>query len=228
MGVNGCHILDLGCLTESAPPAHNETQTVCHECKKPFTFLDRKHHCRHCGNTFCNADSTKRIAIPKYGFHSRVRVCDTCYETVAVELESSEVVIKLLELTGEKPDAADGVGATGPTIAAHAQAMAQLKARGNLTPSAHKRTSLFRSALAPADEKKRFTLPSINKPHLFALKNSERELWLHADCTETRLEWVQAIRGIQKRKAHTVGGAPGAAGAGDASSSDAAAAEKSL
>lgn len=220
MGVNGCHILDLGCLTESAPPAHNETQTVCHECKKPFTFLDRKHHCRHCGNTFCSADSTKRIAIPKYGFHSRVRVCDTCYETVAVELESSEVVIKLLELTGEKPDAADGVGATGPTIAAHAQAMAQLKARGNLTPSAHKRTSLFRSALAPADEKKRFTLPSINKPHLFALKNSERELWLHADCTETRLEWVQAIRGIQKRKAHTVGGAAAGGAAGDGAGGD--------
>lgn len=261
MPVHGCHILDLGCLTQSAPPVHNETQTMCHECKKPFTFLDRKHHCRstakrtnergrtaaasgghftsrdsslisarrrpccltlslfisrHCGNTFCNADSSKRIAIPKYGFHSRVRVCDGCYESVAAELESSEVVIKLLELTGEKPEGAEILKASGPAIAAHAQAMEQLKSRGSLTPSAHnKRSSFFKGGgwgggLLPIDEKKRFTLPTVNKPHLFALKNSERELWLHAENTETRLEWVQAIRSIQKRKS-LMGGARGGA-----------------
>src|SRR4051812_32772167 len=98
MPLHGCHILDLGCLTESAPPPNNDTQTVCHECKKPFNFIDRKHHCRHCGNTFCSKDSSKSIAIPKYGYHSRVRVCDGCYEVVAAELESSEVISKLLEL----------------------------------------------------------------------------------------------------------------------------------
>jgi hypothetical protein len=53
MPLHGCHILDLGCLTQSPPPPHNESQVVCHECKKAFTFLERKHHCRHCGNTFC-------------------------------------------------------------------------------------------------------------------------------------------------------------------------------
>ena len=251
MPVHGCHILDLGCLTQSAPPAHNELQTMCHECKKSFTFIDRKHHCRHCGNTFCNADSSKRIAIPKYGFHSRVRVCDACYESVATELESSEVVIKLLELTGEKPagstqqladqqqqqqqQAAAILKASGPTIAAHAQAMEQLKKRhannaagtaaaapaaassANANASASKQRGSFfgwSPGLMPTiDEKKRFTLPLVNKPHLFALKNSERELWLHAENTETRLEWVQAIRGIQKRK-HGLGGRGGAAAAG--------------
>ena len=171
---------------------------------------------RHCGNTFCNADSSKRIAIPKYGFHSRVRVCDSCYESVAAELESSEVVIKLLELTGEKPEGAEILKASGPAIAAHAQAMEQLKSRGSLTPSAHnKRSSFFKGGgwgggLLPIDEKKRFTLPTVNKPHLFALKNSERELWLHAENTETRLEWVQAIRSIQKRKS-LMGGVRGGA-----------------
>jgi hypothetical protein len=46
MGIMGCSILDLGALARSAPPAPVETETVCRECKKPFTFMDRKHHCR--------------------------------------------------------------------------------------------------------------------------------------------------------------------------------------
>lgn len=168
-----------------------------------------------------------------------MRVCDSCYEAVATELESSEVVIKLLELTGEKPEGAEILKASGPAIAAHAQAMEQLKSRGSLTPSAHnKRSSFFKGGgwgggLLPIDEKKRFTLPTVNKPHLFALKNSERELWLHAENTETRLEWVQAIRSIQKRKslmggvrggaALAEGAAPpaGAAAGGAAASSEA-------
>jgi tRNA A-37 threonylcarbamoyl transferase component Bud32 len=162
-----------------------------------------------------STDSTKRIAIPKFGFHSRVRVCDACYEVVATELESSEVVLKLLELTGEKPDAPPEQQAYKPAIAAHAQAMEALKHRaavekanaagGNLKGGAGGAPENKRGSVVTGnanDDKKRFTLPTVNKPHLFALKNSERELWLHAENTETRLEWVQAIRGIQKRKNH--------------------------
>lgn len=227
MPVHGSHLLDLGGLTQSAPPAPIETQTVCHECKRPFTFLDRKHHCRHCGNTFCAADSSRRIAIPKFGLHTRVRVCDGCYTAVATELEGSEVVLKLLELTGERPEetvtvpsapSSPTAGLAGGhsmknTITAHAQAMQQLKHRAAVAkatadavsttsppPAAHKRSSLFRGGGTPVTDTKRFTLPSVNKPHLFALKNSERELWLHADNAETRAEWVQAIRGVQRQK----------------------------
>jgi hypothetical protein len=158
----------------------------------------------------------------------------SCYELVATELESSEVVLKLLELTGEKPDAATGFPAPSPssaaasTVAAHVQAMEQLRHRaaaekqldrqaqatGAAAGAGDKRSSLMRG-LGGADEKKRFTLPSVNKPHLFALKNSERELWLHAENTETRLEWVNAIRGIQKRKA----GGPSPRGGGSTSTS---------
>jgi hypothetical protein len=32
------------------------------------------------------------------------------------------------------------------------------------------------------------------------LKNSERELWLHADTLEERLEWVSAIKSVQEKK----------------------------
>jgi len=103
------------------------------------------------------------------------------------------------------------------------QTMEQLKARRpSLTPTpagpavkAGKRMSAFLTGGGPGglnllglggggggleEKNPAFTLPTINKPHLFALKNSERELWLHAENAETRLEWVQAIRGIQKRK----------------------------
>jgi len=208
MPLHGCHILDLGGLTQGAPPVFNETQTLCHECKKPFTFMDRKHHCRHCGNTYCNSDSSKRIAIPKFGFNSKVRVCDACYDIILTEMESSEVVRKLMELTGERPrDAAvdAGVKATPTAIAAHAQAMNQIKQRAagqDDKAGRGKRRSSVHNLLTASNEdpKKRFTLPSVNKPHLFAIKNSERELWLHAEAAETRRDWVQAVRDIQRKK----------------------------
>lgn len=169
-----------------------------------------------------------------------MRVCEACYDIVATELEGSEVVLKLLELTGEKPDnsgsnsssndghassspPAPSPGVDRPVIAAHAQAMEALKHRAALekattspqTPvepvhtfTTNKRTSIWKSPTTTVEvEKKRFTLPTVNKPHLFALKNSERELWLHAENAETRLEWVKAVRGIQKRKvASPIGG----------------------
>jgi len=38
-----------------------------------------------------------------------------------------------------------------------------------------------------------FTLPTTFHRHLFALKNSERELWMKADSKEEQLKWVEAI-----------------------------------
>ena len=49
-----------------------------------------------------------------------------------------------------------------------------------------------------------FTLPAVSKPNLFALKNSERELWLQAESTEARIEWVHCIRTIQAKSEREV------------------------
>ncbi|XP_070187544.1 hepatocyte growth factor-regulated tyrosine kinase substrate-like isoform X4 [Littorina saxatilis] len=53
---------------------------TCTRCRVQFGMVQRKHHCRHCGEVFCNKCSAKNSIIPKYGIEREVRVCDSCFE----------------------------------------------------------------------------------------------------------------------------------------------------
>lgn len=54
--------------------------TCCFRCRSEFSILNRRHHCRACGQIFCNTCSSKQSPIPKFGIEKEVRVCDACFD----------------------------------------------------------------------------------------------------------------------------------------------------
>ncbi|XP_018418482.1 PREDICTED: zinc finger FYVE domain-containing protein 1-like isoform X1 [Nanorana parkeri] len=65
-----------------APPywRPNAEITMCHGCKKEFVPAERKHHCRSCGEGFCNSCSDQTMPVPERGWGpSPVRVCKKCH-----------------------------------------------------------------------------------------------------------------------------------------------------
>ncbi|OBZ90423.1 1-phosphatidylinositol 3-phosphate 5-kinase fab1 [Choanephora cucurbitarum] len=51
----------------------------CYKCRKPFTLLRRKHHCRICGQIFCSKCASHIISGKLYKQKGQVRVCNFCY-----------------------------------------------------------------------------------------------------------------------------------------------------
>ncbi|GAB6026689.1 hypothetical protein CHUAL_013200 [Chamberlinius hualienensis] len=55
----------------------------CHRCRAVFGVVQRKHHCRNCGQVFCGKCTSKNVSIPRFGFEKEVRVCEACYEKLS-------------------------------------------------------------------------------------------------------------------------------------------------
>ncbi|XP_070377757.1 zinc finger FYVE domain-containing protein 1-like isoform X2 [Dermacentor albipictus] len=54
---------------------------ACHKCKSKFPPEEKKHHCRACGNGFCEGCSSKKRPVPERGWGTEpVRVCDSCFD----------------------------------------------------------------------------------------------------------------------------------------------------
>lgn len=52
----------------------------CHKCAEEFQPNDTKHHCRACGEGFCDSCSSKTRPVPERGWGlAPVRVCDACF-----------------------------------------------------------------------------------------------------------------------------------------------------
>jgi serine/threonine protein kinase len=170
------------------PPARAESK-VCYECKKPFTLYLRKHHCRHCGNSFCHGCSDNRLQITKFGYNAKVRVCNNCTEILQnEEVERKEMATKADQT--EKNNKQNEIDEDQEEEDANNDTNANNEQLSDLKPRN------YNSNHAAAAKLRKFTLPEVNKPHLFSLKNSERELWLHADSEKERLAWVTAIKKI--------------------------------
>lgn len=64
-------------VAESAPEW--QEGDCCHRCRTNFNITNRKHHCRNCGQIFCNKCWGKS-GFAQVSDEKEVRVCDTCYD----------------------------------------------------------------------------------------------------------------------------------------------------
>lgn len=59
----------------------NAKIVTCHGCRSHFEQKGlSKHHCRGCGQGFCNTCTKYQMAVPRRGWHTPVRVCKECFE----------------------------------------------------------------------------------------------------------------------------------------------------
>ena len=66
---------------EFIPPRWIPDEEVerCARCKSEFDWVNRRHHCRHCGNIYCQNCSPNRSLLPfEYGLADPQRVCINC------------------------------------------------------------------------------------------------------------------------------------------------------
>lgn len=65
----------------------DDEATQCKQCQKDFSISRRKHHCRNCGDIYCNSCSSNELALPSYP--RPVRVCDMCHSLLLQRSHSS-------------------------------------------------------------------------------------------------------------------------------------------
>ncbi|XP_011099882.1 protein FREE1-like [Sesamum indicum] len=66
----------------------DEAVTKCTACGTDFSAFNRKHHCRNCGDIFCDKCTQGRIALTAEEHAQPVRVCDRCMAEVTQRLSN--------------------------------------------------------------------------------------------------------------------------------------------
>eukprot|EP01064_Diplonema_japonicum_P000307 TRINITY_DN10214_c0_g3_i2.p1 TRINITY_DN10214_c0_g3~~TRINITY_DN10214_c0_g3_i2.p1 ORF type:complete len:347 (+),score=132.37 TRINITY_DN10214_c0_g3_i2:580-1620(+) len=75
-------LLRLRTLAEKEWKTDKDVKT-CTNCSTKFGMFTRKHHCRCCGDVFCDKCTNSRIAMPHLGYTNKERACTACFGKVA-------------------------------------------------------------------------------------------------------------------------------------------------
>lgn len=68
-----------GGVTFAATWLHDSAVKACQACETKFTFINRRHHCRACGEVVCDSCSRHRILLKHIHETKKQRVCDKCF-----------------------------------------------------------------------------------------------------------------------------------------------------
>jgi hypothetical protein len=80
----GCQsVLDCSSNIDLTPYPQDKLCKICYACELPFTMYRRRHHCRMCGQVFCNQCSSYYIERDE----GPVRSCRLCYEQLGDSFE---------------------------------------------------------------------------------------------------------------------------------------------
>jgi len=69
---------------------------TCPKCPVRFSFINRRHHCRRCGNIFCSKCCSSKVLLHRMAFVDPVRHCHTCANLTKEELGFFTEDIKVL------------------------------------------------------------------------------------------------------------------------------------
>lgn len=158
------------------------TAEKCTACKDPF-WLWGKHHCRHCGRTFCASCTKKRAVIPSFikvpipeekhrdqDRSAPLRVCDACFQKLASLAEIASHV--------------GGVGAVSNFDVDHLTALSQTSDDSLLKQWAFDKLSTFRRI--------QYYLPD----HVFSVEEREM-LWANRRHFVGHNKWfIQLLKSI--------------------------------
>ncbi|XP_017237574.1 protein FREE1 isoform X2 [Daucus carota subsp. sativus] len=70
----------------------DEAVTKCTNCRTDFGAFVRRHHCRNCGDVFCDKCTQGRIALTADESAQPVRVCDGCMAEVSQRMSNAKEV----------------------------------------------------------------------------------------------------------------------------------------
>ena len=73
----------------------DDASNKCSCCKTEFSVLNRKHHCRRCGNLVCKMCSRNRAMLVNIDKNKAVRVCNDCHQLIGSQSPDNENGIEI-------------------------------------------------------------------------------------------------------------------------------------